>query len=105
MIEYNLKEKLSNFYAIIIVLLIALLVFMFYPIALVYLFIAFVIPMSLGIITEMFYQTDYFDSLNYQLSRLEKTIIISGIVSIGALSMGYFAKPIYSWLESLIDST
>jgi hypothetical protein len=93
----------SNSYAIIIVLLIALLVFMFYPTLLVYLFLALVIPISLGIITEMFFQTDYYDSLNYQLSRLEKTMLISGVVGFSALSIGYFAGPIHNWLESFID--
>lgn len=93
----------NNAYAVIIVLLIALLVFMFYPTVLVYLFLALVIPLSLGIVTEMFFQTDYYDSLNYQLSRLEKTMIVSGVVSTSALAMGYFAGPIHNWLESLIN--
>jgi hypothetical protein len=97
------KEKINNTYAVIIVLLIGLLIFMFYPTVLVYFFLALIIPMSLGIVTEMFFQTDYYDSLNYQLSRLEKTMIISSIVSFSALGMGYFAGPIHDWLEGLLD--
>lgn len=96
-------EKANNTYAVIIVLLIALLIFMFYPTVLVYLFLALIIPMSVGIMTEMFFQTDYYDSLNYQLSRLEKTMIISSAVGVSALGMGYFAGPIHNWLEGLID--
>ena len=95
----------SNAYAVIIVLLIALLAFMFYPTVLIYLFLALIIPISLGIITEMFFQTDYYDSLNYQLSRLEKTMIVSGVVGVSALGMGYFAGPIHNWLESFINTS
>lgn len=90
----------NNAYAGIIVLLIALLIFMFYPSVLVYFILALIIPLSLGVVTEMFFQTDYYDSLNYQLSRLEKTAIVSCVVGVSALGMGYFAGPIHNWLES-----
>lgn len=92
----------ENAYSIVIVLLIALIAFMVYPSIFLYFVLALVIPMSLGILVEMIYQTEYYKSLDYQLSRLEKTAIISSVVGISGLSLGYFSKNVIDWLEGFI---
>jgi uncharacterized membrane protein YeaQ/YmgE (transglycosylase-associated protein family) len=92
----------KNIYAIVIVLLIGLIAFMIYPSICIYIFLAFIIPVIMGVCTEMIFQTEYFKSLNYQLSRLEKTAIVSGVVGSAGLSMGFFSGNILERLESVI---
>lgn len=94
----------ANAYSIVIVLLIALIAFMVYPSMFLYFVLALVIPMSLGILVEMGFQTEYYKSLGYQLSRLEKTAIISSVVGISGLSLGFFSNNIMNWLEGFMIS-
>jgi len=93
----------KNAYAVIIVLLIGLIAFMVYPSICIYIFLAIGIPMITGVCTEMVYQTEYFKSLNYQLSRLEKTSIVSAVVGTTALGMGYFSENILERLDSMMN--
>lgn len=93
----------KNSYAIIIVLLIALIAFMLYPNNTIYLLLGLLVPILIGIGVESLFQTDYYKSLNYQLSRLEKTIIVSAAVGASGLAMGYFSERIIDGLGALID--
>jgi len=93
----------KNAFAVIIVLLIGLIAFMIYPSVVIYVFLALVVPVIMGVCTEMVFQTEYFKSLNYQLSRLEKTTIISGVVGCTGLGMGYFSGNILERLDSVIN--
>jgi hypothetical protein len=93
----------QNSYAIIIVLLIAVLAFMVWPNHTIYVFLALVIPVLAGIGTEMLFQTDYYKSLNYQLSRLEKTMIVSSVVGLTGLGMGLSSSSLIRGLEGLMD--
>lgn len=93
----------NNAYAIVIVLLIGLIAFMIYPVGMIYLILAIIIPIGMGVATEMIFQTEYYKSLNYQLSRLEKTAIVSAVAGSTALSLGYFSGSVANWLESMIS--
>jgi len=92
-------------YAIIIVLLIGLLAFMIYPDNTIYILLGLAIPILAGIGAEMIFQTNYYKCLNYQLSRLEKTIIVSAAVGTTGLAMGYFSEPITKYLGSMMVSS
>lgn len=93
----------KNMYAIVIVALIALIAFMFYPGLVLTLFLSLLVPVLLGVTVEMFFQTEYYKSLNYQLSRLEKTAIIGTVVGVTGVSMGYFSENITDHIESLMS--
>ena len=90
-------------YAAVIVLLIAVIGFMVYPQIFIYLVLATTIPLVTGICMEMFYQTDYYKSLDYQTSRLGKTAMISGVVGVTALSFGYFSEYVMDHIGNLFD--
>ena len=94
---------MKNSYAIIIILLIIVLGFMLWPNHAIYLFLALLIPIMAGVGTEMLFQTDHYKSLNYQLSRLEKTAIISSVVGVTGLGMGLFSSSLISGIEGLMD--
>lgn len=94
----------QNSYALVIVLLIAVLSFMVWPNHTIYLFLALVIPVLAGVGTEMLFQTDSYKSLNYQLSRLEKTIIVSTVVGATGLGMGIFSKTLIHGIEGMMDT-
>jgi c-di-AMP phosphodiesterase-like protein len=93
----------KNSYAVVIILLIAVLSFMMWPNHTIYVFLALILPVLAGIGTEMLFQTDYYKSLNYQLSRLEKTVIVSSVVGLTGLGMGIFSKPLIDGLEKMMD--
>ena len=94
---------IKNSYAIIIILLIIVLGFMVWPNHTIYLFLALLIPIMTGVGTEMLFQTDYYKSLNYQLSRLEKTAVISSVVGVTGLGMGLFSSSLISGIEGIMD--
>jgi len=92
----------SNAYAVVVVLLIGLIAFMVYPVGIIYLILVIIIPIAVGVTTEMVFQTEYYKSLDYQLSRLEKTAIVSAVAGSTALGLGYFSRSVAEWLESMI---
>jgi ABC-type multidrug transport system fused ATPase/permease subunit len=93
----------KNAYAVLIVCLIALIAFMFYPSIILTLILSIIVPVLCGVLTEYYFQTEYYRSLGYNLSRLEKTAIISFIVGGCGLGMGYFSENITERLEGIMD--